>query len=237
MKRILVVDDDPGMVRTLQDILRLHGWDVDAASNGEEAVQAVDARPYAAVLMDVRMPGMDGVTAFLRMHERRPHIPVLLMTAYAADHLLADAVRNGVLRILPKPLDLRQTLKLLESAIHETQAVLIVDDEVDFLRTLADVLRTHGHAVVEATSLEMAVTVARTGGPRVILLHLHIDSLDPGSAVAALRAANDHANIILYSGRPGELGVIASAQDVVAALPKPLPIERLLGLLDDALAN
>ena len=238
MKRILVVDDDPGMVRTLQDILRLHGWDVDAATNGDEAVRAVDRRSYSAVLMDVRMPGMDGVTAFQRMHERRPHVPVLLMTAYAADHLLAQAVKSGVLRILPKPLDLRQTLRLLDSAVAETHAVLIVDDEVDFLKTLAGVLRAHGHNVVEATSLEDAVGVTRGGGARVILLHLHIDSVDPASAVATLRGANAQANIILYSGRPSELrAAVADVPAVTAALPKPLPMEKLLGLLDDALSN
>lgn len=238
MKRILVVDDDPGMVRTLQDILRLHGWDVDAASNGDEAVKAVDRQNYSAVLMDVRMPGMDGVTAFLRMHERKPQVPVLLMTAYAADHLLAQAVRNGVMRILPKPLDLRQTLQLLDSAVAETHAVLIVDDEVDFLKTLSAVLRTHGHNVVEATSLDDAVSVARTGGARVILLHLHIDSIDPVNAVTALRNANAHANIILYSGRPSELdAAVAGVPAVTATLPKPLPMDQLLGLLDDALSN
>ncbi len=238
MKRILVVDDDPGMVRTLKDILRLHGWDVDAASNGDEAVQAVERQSYSAVLMDVRMPGMDGVTAFQRMHQRRPRIPVLLMTAYASDHLLAQAMQGGVLRILPKPLDLRQTLQLLDSAVAETHAVLVVDDEVDFLKTLAGVLRQHGHNVVEATSLEDAVAVARSGGPRVVLLHLHLDSLDPASAVGAIRAANTQANIILYSGRPSELrAAISDVPAVKAALPKPLPMEQLLGLLDDALSN
>ncbi len=238
MKRILVVDDDPGMVRTLQDILRLHGWDVDAASNGDEAVQAVDRQSYSAVLMDVRMPGMDGVTAFQRMHQRRPQVPVLLMTAYAADHLLDAAVKGGVMRILPKPLDLRQTLQLLDSAVAETHAVLIVDDQVDFLKTLAGALRAHGHSVVEATSLDDAVGIARGAGARVILLHLHIDSIDPASAVAALRAANAHANIILYSGRPSELrAAVTGVSAVKAALPKPLPMDQLLGLLDDALSN
>ncbi|HEY2807043.1 MAG TPA: response regulator [Gemmatimonadales bacterium] len=238
MKSVLVVDDDPGMVRTLQDILRLHGWYVDAVSTGDEAVRAVEARHYAAVLMDVRMPGMDGVAAFIQMQKHRPQIPVLLMTAYAADNLLADAVRNGVLRILPKPLDLRQTLDLLETAAEQTQAVLIVDDEVDFLKTLAGLLRTHGHSVVEATSLGDAVAVAQTNETRVILLHLHINGIEPGAAVAALRAANQRANIILYSGRPSELRAASFAgTPVVAALPKPLPIERLLGLLDDALSN
>lgn len=117
MKRILVVDDDPGMVRTLQDVLRLHGWDVDGASSGAEAIEAIEARTYTAVLMDVRMPGMDGLTAFHRIHLRRPKTPVLLMTAFASEDVLDEAGRTGVMRVLPKPLPMERLLSLLDDAL------------------------------------------------------------------------------------------------------------------------
>ena len=238
MKRILVVDDDPGMVRTLKDVLRLHGWDVDGAHSGSEAVAAVDRQEYTAVLMDVRMPGLDGVAAFHQIHLRRPGLPVLLMTAHAADDLLAQAERSGVTRILPKPLDLRYILRLLEDVLLSTQAILVVDDEPAFLATLAGALRARGYAVIEAQSLDDAVAFAKGGEPRVILLHLHLDALDPTHAVRAIRSVNPTAGLILYSGRPEDFArVVADAPDVLAALPKPLPMERLLALVDDALGN
>jgi two-component system response regulator HydG len=237
MKRILVVDDDPGMVRTLKDVLRLHGWDVDGAANGAEAIAAVDRRSYTAVLMDVRMPGLDGVAAFHQIHLRRPTMPVLLMTAYAADHVIADAMQSGVTRILPKPLDLKHILGLLDDVLLSTQAVLIVDDQEVFLESLADALRARGYSVVEARALEDAIVFAQDGAPRVILLHLHLDHLDPGHAVRAIRAASPHAGLILYSGRPEDFGraVAGDAADVLAMLPKPLPMDRLLALVDSAL--
>ena len=239
MKRILVVDDDPGMVRTLKDVLRLHGWGVDGASSGAEAVAAVERTVYTAVLMDVRMPGVDGVAAFHQMHLRRPDLPVLLMTAYAADNLLQEALQSGVARILPKPLDLRYILRLLEDVLMSTQAVLIVDDEPSFLATLAAALRATGHSVVEASTLDDAIVFARGGDPRVILLHLHLDDLDPGHALNAIRLASPDSGVIVYSGRPEDFEKITSQAppNVLATLPKPLPMERLLALVDDALGS
>ena len=240
MKRVLVVDDDPGMVRTLMDVLRLHGWEVEGAGSGPEAVQAVERRRYTAVLMDVRMPGMDGVAAFQRIRAAQPRLPVLLMTAFAAEEMLDEALRTGVLRILPKPLDLRKTLRLLDDVLLSTQAVLVVDDDAAFLQTLAGALRVRGHAVVEAGSLPDAVAFAQDGAPRVILLHLHLDTLDPTDALRAIREVNPDARLIVYSGRPGDFDRAMAAiptKDSVATLAKPLPMEQLFTLLDDALSN
>src|SRR5258708_13677781 len=82
-RRVLVVDDDRFMVRTLSDVLRLRGWEVGRAHSGAEAVELVSGRAFDVVLMDVKMPGMDGVAAFKAMSAFIPDIRVLLMTAYS----------------------------------------------------------------------------------------------------------------------------------------------------------
>ena len=104
MKTILVADDDRGMARTVCDILRRHGWSATEVHSGEAAVAAATAQRFAVVLMDVRMPGLNGVEAFRIIREAQPQTPVILMTAYAAPDLLSQAEREGVLQILPKPL-------------------------------------------------------------------------------------------------------------------------------------
>ena len=81
MGRILIVDDERLMVKTLGDIVRLHGWEADGAYSGESAVEAVRGKEYAVVLMDIRMTGINGVEAFKAMKEIRPDIRVVLMTA------------------------------------------------------------------------------------------------------------------------------------------------------------
>ena len=104
-RRVLVVDDDRQMVKTIRAILDHRGFESIPAYSGEEAVAAVAAAPpFGAVLMDVRMPGIDGVEACLQMHAAHPDMPVILMTAYAAQEILAQAREAGVVTIMPKPL-------------------------------------------------------------------------------------------------------------------------------------
>lgn len=113
MTRILVVDDDPGMVRTLCDILRSQGWEPIGVHSGEEAVQAVCEGGYLVVLMDIIMPGIDGVTALKAMKICRPDAKVVLMTAHTAEERVADAVRAGAAKVMTKPIDMASLLDVL----------------------------------------------------------------------------------------------------------------------------
>ena len=111
-KRALVVDDDRMLARTLGEILELKGWSVNVATSGAEAVNVVAREEFDVVLMDIRMPGMDGVDAFKAMKASRPDIRVILMSAYTAESRIAEAQREGVVRILTKPVDVPTLLQL-----------------------------------------------------------------------------------------------------------------------------
>ncbi len=114
-RRILVVDDDPAMVRTLCDILRLRGWNAVGAHSGEEAVHVACLEQYPVILMDIRMPGMDGVTAFKAMKQcAPPERMVVLMTAHTAPDVLAEARREGAHDVMSKPIDFPSLMAILE---------------------------------------------------------------------------------------------------------------------------
>jgi two-component system, NtrC family, response regulator HydG len=118
-RRVLVVDDDRQMVKTIRAILDHRGWQSTPAYSGEEAVAAAHGQPpFNAVLMDVRMPGMNGVDACLAMHQVHPDMPVFLMTAYAAQEILAQARRAGVVTIMPKPIAWPKLMAQLDRLSH-----------------------------------------------------------------------------------------------------------------------
>lgn len=112
--RIAVVDDDDAMVETLCDVLALHGWDPVRASDGEQAVKLVTAEQIDVVLMDIRMPKMNGVDALREIKRVRPATRVVLFTASAAQDLLAGAERYGAAHVLKKPVDAVELLSVLE---------------------------------------------------------------------------------------------------------------------------
>lgn len=115
-RKILVVDDDPGMVRTLCDILRLRGWEPVGVHSGEAAVQEEGANCYAFVLMDIIMPGIDGISALKSMRDRHPGARIVLMTAHTAEERIAEAIAAGALTVVHKPIDLASLMSLLNES-------------------------------------------------------------------------------------------------------------------------
>ncbi len=114
--RILVVDDDGGICRSLTEILEGDGCEVESASDGEEAIAKLEARSFDAVISDVVMPRMDGHELYLTIHRRWPGLPVLMMTAfhYDKDHIIKRSRMEGLTGVIfKKPVDpdrLRQVL-------------------------------------------------------------------------------------------------------------------------------
>jgi len=236
-KRILVVDDDRQMVRTLADILQLHQWDVARAYSGEEAVAAVKKEAFDAVLMDVKMTGVNGVDAFKAMKGIRPDIRVILMTAYSAGDLIAEAEREGALRVLRKPVALPALIELLNANSLDSRRVLLVDDEPGFLRTLGDVLRQNGYVVLEARSLTHALAQLERSSPGAVILDLRLPDTPPTECVLAIRRVSPAVALILYSGHPAALDAVSHELPtplISGTLRKPFAPDDLLALLDAA---
>lgn len=235
IRRALVVDDDRAMVRTLSDVLRLNGWAVTSAFDGREAVAAAHADAFDVVLMDVKMPGLNGVEAFKAMKESHPSVRVILMTAYAAHELIAEAEREGVMQVMPKPVNIPLLLGVLAQTLNREQPVLVVDHDATFLRTLADVLRLHGFKAVMAESIDTARIELAQNKPVAVLLHMHLGEASPHDAVVAVHDVNPEVAVILYSGEHGAADEARrSLPDgwVHAYIQKPLDIDQLTGMLD-----
>jgi len=119
--RILVVDDEKNIRVTLADILTEEGYEVRTAGTGERAVKLCSKQPFDVVLLDVRMPGIDGVEAFRQIRAKRSDIRVILMSAYSIDALRREALAAGALGFVRKPLDLDHLVKLIGTANNDTE--------------------------------------------------------------------------------------------------------------------
>lgn len=111
---ILIVDDDPGMIETLADILSARRYAVSTADSGESALAQVRRSDFDIVMMDIKMPGLNGVDALLAMKQTRPSIKVIMMTAFTRDELVQQAREASAVAVVPKPLDLDDVLALVD---------------------------------------------------------------------------------------------------------------------------
>jgi len=102
---VLVVEDDPGLREAIGDTLELAGRAYLAVDGGEQALKALSEQAFSIVVSDVRMMPMDGITLLKEIRTRLPHLPVVLMTAYAEVEKAVDAMRSGACDFLLKPFE------------------------------------------------------------------------------------------------------------------------------------
>ncbi len=102
---VLVVDDEPGHRQMVRAVLEDDGWKVLEAASGEEALERMAGKNPHAALVDMRMPGMDGLTLLKEMHALKPNLPVVLLTAFGSVGSAVDAMKQGAYDYLTKPAD------------------------------------------------------------------------------------------------------------------------------------
>ena len=132
---ILVADDDAAHRRMLVTLLENWGYAVAAAADGTEAVRLGRERPFDLALLDVRMPVMDGLTALKELHEARPTLPVLMMTAYSDVPAAVTAIKSGAWDYLAKPLDFERLKVSLRNVFAHAD---LVEENAALSRQLAE---------------------------------------------------------------------------------------------------
>ncbi|HWR38167.1 MAG TPA: sigma 54-interacting transcriptional regulator [Patescibacteria group bacterium] len=119
---ILVADDEENVRRLLAAVLKREGYPVEVASDGLEALAKINDSAPQLVLMDIRMPQLDGITAFRKLREQGHRMPVILMTAFAAVDTAVEALKAGAFDYLIKPFDLAE-VKLLVNRAFQLQSM------------------------------------------------------------------------------------------------------------------
>ena len=114
--RVLVVDDDVDACANLQDILTEFGESVAIAHTGEAAVQLARDDEFDVALLDLRLPGMDGLQAFREIKEASPRTEVLILSAFASTAAADQALAAGARCVLHKPVNVDRLLPLLKDA-------------------------------------------------------------------------------------------------------------------------
>lgn len=112
--RILIADDNKELCNCLTDLLELEEYDVTAVYDGNQAIEAVRKDEFAIVLMDVKMPGLNGVEATRILKEIAPRLPVVLISAFADEELHRDGLQTTDFEIIQKPIDIHRLLQRLK---------------------------------------------------------------------------------------------------------------------------
>ncbi len=111
---VLVVDDEQSICMLLQDLLARFGHGVTTCQDGASGLELAAANTFDLVFLDIRMPGMGGLEALKKLRELQPNAMFVMITGFAKDDIIDEALRSGAAACLCKPFSLSQVTKLLE---------------------------------------------------------------------------------------------------------------------------
>ena len=117
--KILLVDDESDVTRILSKRLGRRGFECQTAANGQEAVDAMEQYAYGVIIMDVKMPVMDGMSALQIIHARWPKTQIILLSGHADMQLAVQAMSEGAFGYLMKPVDIEELLFKIEDAVTQ----------------------------------------------------------------------------------------------------------------------
>lgn len=230
--RILIVDDERNMRTTLTDILEDEGYEVAVAEDGDVAVELCSKNTFDVVLMDVRMPGLDGVEAFRRIRRHQEGVRIILMSAYDVEMLKRTALDEGVIAFLDKPLDIERVVRL----IAETQdtAILVVENEEDVASSMSGALKQQGYRVTTVPTPHDALEIAEQIRFDIIFIDAELPSMTGLELYLAIKKITPTAVAIMITGKEEEFERVAREavrQTAYTIVRKPLDLDHVLSLL------
>ena len=237
--KIMVVDDDTDLRTTLQDILIGNGRDVVSAKDGFQAVELVSEGNIDLIFMDIRMPGMDGVEAFLKIKDILPNCTVVMMTGHAVESLVEQALSEGAKACLNKPVSIEEILEIVDETMPEStiaHRIMVVDDDTDLRITLQEILVEKGREVLAAKDGFQAIEFASNNHIDLIFMDIRMPGMDGVEAFLKIKEILPDCIVVMMTGNAVEsLIEQALSEGAKTCLNKPVSIEEILEIVEETM--
>ena len=231
--RVLVVDDNAPLAENLCELLEDQGYEVATATGAEQAMEVARRWRFDVALIDVTMPGRDGIALKEDLARMQPSAKFLLMSAFTDQDQDAEAVASGVTAVLPKPLPLEELFALLPVPNERRPAILLLEDDLDFAALVTTVLSRRGYLVHHAATLAVARRLMDTESVEAMVVDVELP--DGKGTDFAREATRDRVvPVVVMTGRAMEEARSAVEGDLRQAsrlLQKPFQTQSLLDAL------
>lgn len=190
--RILIADDEASLRLVLQTAINKVGYEVDTVKNGKEALNMAQKNHYDVVILDIRMPEMDGLQAFYEIHKIRPDLPIILMTAFGSSETAVNAMKHGAYDYILKPFNLEEVKIIVNRAIHMqqlTREVVFLTQEV---KERSMTITTQSKFIGESSKIqEVYKIIGRVADSKATVLLTGESGTGKGMAAKTIHYASD----------------------------------------------
>lgn len=230
-KHILIVDDNEDLCENIGEIFELQGYDISTAYDGKSAIEEMKKKEFDLLLIDVKMPEMNGVDVFKTIREIQPNCVTIFMSAYTVEELLREALRLGAFGALNKPLDYDKLLSVVDYAKTDGARLLVVDDDKAFSENIRELLETEGYRVHVAYNSESALKKIQEAKFELIILDMKLAPQSGVQILKKLSTLRPKVSVVIVTGYKDDFDRNVSEGDnnkYCAVFEKPLQIDTFL---------
>ena len=244
-KKILVVDDEAEVREYLKGVLAQKGYDVSEASGGGKALTKLNEENFDLLLLDLIMPGMDGLELLKVIRLSKKLLPVIILTAYGSDKRLKEAISLGVANFVGKGEGIAELINKIEGSFNVSSGkekekidILLVEDEPAVSEYFDEILKKEGYIVKAVVRGEEAISIVIKNKPRLILLDIMLPGIDGIETLRQIRKFDQKVIVIVVSAHLDTISEVDRyTLDIYAELEKPLGADGLKRYVRQALES
>jgi DNA-binding NtrC family response regulator len=245
--RLLLVDDEEDFLRSSAQALGRRGLEVQTARDGATALEMIAGGEFDVVVLDLKMPGLDGEAVFDRIRASRPSLPVIMLTGHGSIPHAFQTSKKGISDYVAKPCDIDDLASRIEAAVDraaraaaaaggdaggtapsEQVRVLLVDDEAAFLSSMKKVLERRDMEIALARSGAEALERMRESPADVAVVDVKMPGMDGLELLRRMKADFEDVKVILRSGHPTAKDALEGVKlGASEYLPKPPDVDAL----------
>ncbi|MFH2050598.1 MAG: response regulator [bacterium] len=219
--KLLLVDDEEEFLLSSSKALERRGFRVNIALNGVTALNLMEKNEFDVVVLDVKMPDIDGIEVFKQIRKKLPHLPVILLTGHGSIDDAFYTARDGIADYLTKPIDIDTLAKCIRDVVSKVNKqkkekekeppslffddvirVLHIDDEVEFLESMRKVLERRNMSVTIAESGELALNLLKECMIDVAIVDVKMPGMNGLEVLSRIKKEYPYIEVILLTGHP-----------------------------------
>lgn len=229
---VLVVDDQIGMLETFTDILEDKDCDVVTAEDGFAAIKRTKEQSFDIVFMDIKMPGLNGVQTFRELKKVNPDITVIMMTAYAVEDLIEEAIEEGAYAVIYKPFDMDKVIQTIEKVLKKN-LILVVDDRLEDRQLFADILTEKEYRVATAKDGYEAIDMVKKDKFDIIFVDVKMPGINGVETFEQIHKISPETPVIMITGYSiDEMLEEAKGKGAYACIHKPVDMEKIIRIVE-----
>jgi DNA-binding NtrC family response regulator len=246
--RILMVDDEDEFLEASSQALDRRGFEVHIARDGGSALMMIERQDFKAVVLDVKMPGLDGIEVFHQIKKIHPNLPVIILTGHGSISQAFETSREGIADYLAKPIDINMLAARIKQVIEQGRErlravgdygseaasldlihLLIIDDETELTDSLKRIFERRNMEVYTAASGQEGLGILGEKPVEVVILDIKMPGMDGMEVLEVIKRDYPNVQVIILTGHPSvETALKGVKLGASEYLTKPAEVEEFV---------